>query len=100
MKQRVVTFVLLSGLVSQVMSLAQAPLILDLGAASAVACGTLAASVIGLSQKAAEGSGKKAGVVMRVMRRGQQDQSATTDFKADRLNLYLDKGRVASAKCG
>lgn len=100
MKQRVVTFLLLSGLVSPVMLLAQEPLILDLDAPSTVACEKLAAGVVGLTQKAAEGLAKKAGVVTRVMRRGDQDQSATTDYRADRLNLNLNKGRVASAKCG
>ena len=100
MKQRVVTFMLLSGLVSPVMLLAQEPLILDLGAPSTVACETLATSVIGLSQRRVDRLAKKASVVTRVMRRGQQDQSATTDFRGDRLNLGLDKGLVVSAKCG
>jgi hypothetical protein len=100
MKQRVVILVLLAALVSPVVLLAQEPLILDLDAPSTVACETLVAGVVGLSQKAAEGLAKNAGVAIRVMRRGERDQAATTDFRADRLNLNLNQGLVASAKCG
>lgn len=100
MKQRVMTFVLLSGLVSPGALLAQKPQILFIGAPATADCEALAASVVGLSQKAAERLGKSASVVTRVIRRGRQDLVVTTDFKGDRLNLNLDKGLVASAKCG
>lgn len=100
MKLRYVSFVLLSGLVSPSVLLAREPQILSIGAPSTADCEALAASVVGLSQKAAERLGQSASVVTRVMRRGHQDQAGTTDFRGDRLNLNLDKGLVIAARCG
>ena len=100
MKQLFVSFVLLSGFVSPSVLLAREPQILFIGAPLTTDCEALAANVVGLTQKAAERLGQSESVVTRVMRRGQQDQVGTTDFRGDRLNLNLDKGLVVAAKCG
>ena len=64
------------------------------------ACAALALKVVGMKRRAAADLSKKDRIPVRVVRNGKTVYPGTMDYRANRLNLELEKNRVVTARCG
>lgn len=64
------------------------------------ACQALSKSVIGKTGEEARAMGREAGVSVRTARIDKESFMLTMDYRPERLNIEIDAGVVAAARCG